>query len=388
MRRRMPAGVFLIILTLLCVSPPATDSDTPKGDSARPSAAEREWIRPADDRTHFTRVGSGERFVVWGVNYDHDESGRVLEDYWRDEWDTVVEDFREIKALGANVVRIHLQTGKFMEGPEKPNQSALDQLARLVKLAQDTGLYLNVTGLGCYHKADVPAWYNALAETERWDVQVRFWEGVARTCAGSPAVFCYDLMNEPILGGGKTEGDWLAGELGGKYFVQRITLDLRGRTRKQVARAWVNKLAGAIRRHDRRHMITVGVIPWAHVWPRAKPLFYSPEVGENLDFVSVHFYPEKGQVEKALTALSVYDVGKPLVVEEMFPLKCSVQELEEFVERSRNIADGWISFYWGKTIEDYAAEDPDIAGAITKKWLERFRTKAPEILARDHPQHE
>jgi hypothetical protein len=29
---------------------------------------------------------------VWGVNYDHDskgENGRLLEDYWSDEWETV-----------------------------------------------------------------------------------------------------------------------------------------------------------------------------------------------------------------------------------------------------------------------------------------------------------
>jgi len=162
--------------------------------------------------------------------------------------------------------------------------------------------------------------------------------------------------------------------------VQRITLDLAGRTRKQVAKVWIDKLVTAIRKHDDRHMITVGVIPWAHTFPKAKPLFYSKEVGENLDFVSVHFYPKKGEVDKALTALAVYDVGKPLVVEEIFPLRCSKEELDVFIDASRKIADGWISFYWGKTIDEYAEEDLDLAGAITKSWLEHFRAKAPTIL--------
>lgn len=27
-------------------------------------------------------------------NYDHDDDGRLLEDYWQDEWPTVVEDFQ------------------------------------------------------------------------------------------------------------------------------------------------------------------------------------------------------------------------------------------------------------------------------------------------------
>ncbi|MDP6680005.1 MAG: hypothetical protein QGG72_14050, partial [Verrucomicrobiota bacterium] len=94
----------------------------------------------------------------------------------------------------------------------------------------------------------------------------------------------------------------------------------------------------------------------------------------------VHFYPEKDEVSKALEALAVYDVGKPLVIEEMFPLKCSVQELSAFIDGSRKIADGWISFYWGKTIEELVAEDLNLSGAITKNWLEHFRAKAPEIL--------
>jgi len=343
-----------------------------------------QWIAPSEDGSGFVRVGSGVKFLAWGVNYDHDDSGRLLEDYWRGEWPTVVEDFKEIKALGANVVRIHLQTAKFMRTPGEPNQASLEQLARLVKLAEQTGLYLDVTGLGCYHKKDVPEWYDAMDETSRWDVQARFWEAVTKTCAASPAVFCYDLMNEPILpGGDKKETEWLTGELGGKYFVQRITLDLAGRTREQVAKAWVDKLVAAIRKYDERHMITVGVIPWAHVWPNARPLFYSKDVSENLDFASVHFYPKKGEVDKALTALAVYNIGKPLVVEEMFPLSCSIEELDTFIDGSRNIADGWISFYWGRSIDDYAKGDLDMAGAIIKNWLEHFRAKAPEILGRE-----
>ena len=97
----------------------------------------------------------------------------------------------------------------------------------------------------------------------------------------------------------------------------------------------------------------MGVIPWAMVWPNAKPIFYSPEARASLDFVSVHFYPKKGQVDKALAALAVYDIGKPLVIEETFPLECSIEEMAR-VHRAaqRQPADGWISFYWGQTIEE------------------------------------
>lgn len=342
-------------------------------------AAGLERVGVSDDGRRFVLEPSGRPFKIWGFNYDHDTDGRLIEDYWVDEWPSVGKHMRDMKALGANAARVHLQLGKFMRSPDEPDAASLDRLARLVRLAGDTGIYLNLTGLGCYHKKDVPPWYDALAEADRWAVQARFWEAVAKTCAGHPAVFCYDLMNEPILPGKEPATDWLAGEFGGKHFVQRVSLDLAGRTREEVGRAWVDRLVAAIRTHDTETLITIGVIPWAMVWPNAKPVFHGPDIGANLDFVSVHFYPEKGKVDKALKALAVYDVGKPLVIEEIFPLKSGIEDLDAFIEGARGMADGWFGFYWGRTPEEYAAGPVDLAGAITKSWLEYFRDKAASM---------
>ena len=283
-----------------------------------------------------------------------------------------------MRQLGANVVRIHLQVGKFMQGPSEPNAASLDQLGRLLKLAERERLYLDLTGLACYHKADVPAWYDTLPEQTRWDVQVCFWEAVAARCAESPAVFCYDLMNEPVVPGDKQEADWLLGEFAGSHFVQRIALDLAGRTQQQVAKAWVDRLVKAIRSRDGHHLVTVGVIPWVQVFPKARPLFYSKAVAENLDFASVHFYPETGKIDQAITALAAYNIGKPIVIEETFPLKCSAAELDEFIEKSRAIASGWIGFYWGKTPEE-CRQSNTLPDALTLAWLELFQKRASEL---------
>ena len=64
---------------------------------------EMELICVSEDGTHFIRSKSGTKFVIWGVNYDHDRSYRLIEDYWNEEWSTVVEDFNEIKALGVRM---------------------------------------------------------------------------------------------------------------------------------------------------------------------------------------------------------------------------------------------------------------------------------------------
>lgn len=349
--------------------------------AAEKKAGKLERIRISADGKDFVRGKTAERFLVWGVNYDHDRDSRLLEDYWTTEWPTVVEDFQEIKALGANTVRIHLQLAKFMRTPTEPDKAALKQLDKLLKLAEDTGLYLDLTGLGCYHLKDVPTWYDSLSESERWNVQARFWEAIAKTCAKSNAVFCYDLMNEPIMAGGKRDEKhpWLAGELGGNYFVQRLTLDAAGRDDKEIAKAWVNQLSAAIRKVDKGHLITVGVIPWVQSFPTAKPLFYSPEASANLDFVSVHFYPKKNELAQTIKALKAYDIGKPLVIEETFPLSCGFDEMTDFIHQSRPVADGWISFYWGKRADEYA-QSKDFIDQMMKEWLTRYQSLGREIL--------
>jgi len=376
----MPLGQIIAALAVVFAPIQIMGAEPPDNPSR---AGKLGWIRPSGDKTHFVLDGSNERVVMWGFNYDHDGPGRLLEDYWADEWNTVVEDFREMKALGANVVRVHLQTGRFMKSADQPDEANLARLGELVKLAEETGLYLDITGLGCYHKWDVPKWYDELEESARWDVQAEFWKAVAKVCKDSPAVFCYDLMNEPVLAGGEGEKAWLAGEpLGGKYFVQRITLDAKGRSNQEIAKAWIERLTSAIRSVDDRHMITVGVIPWAQVFKGAKPLFHDPEVGASLDFVSVHFYPKKDKLDETLEALKVYEVGKPLVIEEIFPLSASHEETATFIERSRSHVDGWISFYWGRTIEEYE-KDADLKGAIVAAWLRKFREMSPHIPTED-----
>ncbi len=52
-----------------------------------------ELIEVSADGTQFVGAQTGRRFLAWGCNYDHDESGRLLDDYWVDEWERVEEDF-------------------------------------------------------------------------------------------------------------------------------------------------------------------------------------------------------------------------------------------------------------------------------------------------------
>ncbi len=365
----MSVAQFPLVLSMLAVA----------AASAHPMVAGMERVRVSDDGKSFVLDDSGQPFVPWGFNYDHDGQGRLIEDYWADEWPTVVQDFREMKELGANVVRIHLQFGKFMKSPDEPDQHALAQLRRLLKLAEEQQLYLDLTGLGCYHKADVPPWYDRLNEQQRWGVQSAFWEAVATTCSNSPAIFCYDLMNEPVVPGGlKKRDDWLGNAFAGKHFVQFISLETKGRPRHEIARQWIDQLVAAIRKHDERHLVTVGLVPWSLDRPGLTSGFIPKEVHGPLDFVATHIYPETGKVTEALDTLKGFAaVGKPVVIEETFPLKCSTTELGQFIDQSQPYAAGWIGFYWGKTPDEYR-QGNTLPEAITGSWLELFEQRAAE----------
>jgi hypothetical protein len=334
-----------------------------------------ERIRIAPDNRGFVLAPSGKPFHPWGHNYGN--NGRLIEDYWDTDWPTVEKDFRELKSLGANVVRVHLQFGKFMVSTNEPNIASLRQLDRLVALAERTGIYLDLTGLACYRTKDVPAWYDRLTEPQRWAAQARFWEAVAEHCAKSPAIFCYDLINEPISPVSKrTDGGWYSGKpFGGYDFVQFIALDPGTRIKEDVANRWINTLSAAIRKHDRNHLITVGLWVWSGFTP--------VKVAPSLDFLCVHIYPETGKHDAAMSQLRMYAVGKPLVIEETFPLSCNTAELEKFLRESRAYACGWIGHYDGKTIAEYEAlrdaKTITMSQAIWLEWLRIFRRMTPEM---------
>ena len=151
----------------------------------------------------------------------------------------------------------------------------------------------------------MPAWYDTLSEKERWDAQARFWTAVAERCKDSPAVFCYDLMNEPVVPGGKRkDGDWLGPAFGGKHFVQVITLDQKDRPRPEIARHWIATLVAAIRKIDPRHLVTVGLVDWSLDRPGLTSGFVPKVIAPELDFLAVHIYPEKGKVDARRWRLS------------------------------------------------------------------------------------
>ena len=159
-------------------------------------------------------------------------------------------------------------------------------------------------------------------------------------------------------------------------YCQFISLDQADRPRPEIAREWIEGLVAAIRKEDQRHMITVGLLPNSledSPWPSG---FVPHKVAGKLDFVCVHLYPKTGQLKEDLKTLQGFKVGKPLVIEETFPLSCTAPEMRQFLEASRKDAAGWIGFYWGQTPSELS-KSGNIGDAITASWLKTFQDLKP-----------
>jgi hypothetical protein len=231
-----------------------------------------EVVRVAPDNKGFILTHSKKPFIPWGHNYGVNgaEESRNMD------WTRIAHDFDDFHTMRANVARIHLHVPRYMDGPSKPNARALAELAQLLKLAEQKGVYLDVTGLASYHIQHRAAWYDALADKDRWAAQACFWEAVSKTCAKSPAVFAYDLMNEPVSGGQRKDG-WYGGRMGDYEFVQHLSLDQGDRPQPDICKEWTHIMVSAIHKHDPVHPITIGMLP---AWSPRPDM-----VGPELDFI-------------------------------------------------------------------------------------------------------
>jgi hypothetical protein len=326
-------------------------------------------VKLSPDKTGFILDPSGERFVPWGHNYGSvDIMDRLAKDPAR-----VEREFADMKAAGTTVARVHPEMPAFFDGPNKINPQAVERLRQLLTIAEASGIHLQITGLACYKINNRMAWYDALDDESRWKAQEFFWSTLAETCVKSPAVFCYDLANEPTAVGKRADG-WYTGRMGDVEFCQRLTLDQSQRSGGDIFREWTGRMVAAIRKHDQSRLITLGMLPFPGAYKTA---------AEQLDFVSPHLYPKSKKVDEEVELLKKFDFGKPIVIGETFPLSCSAAEEREFLRRSRGLAQGWIGHWPDQTPEKLMELKKEgkisMEQTIWLSWVDLFREIGPEM---------
>jgi hypothetical protein len=309
-----------------------------------PSAASMPWIHASG-----TRLFAGQkRFYPYGFNFNYGAHGartypnRSL-NFFYEPTSARLKAFSlgmaRAKRLGANSLRIHLELAAFIKSPNALRSRALDALEKVEDAAERQHLYLDITGNLVWRPWLMPAWYDRLGYRRRWAVQAHFWRAVARVSADSPSVFCYELTSEPIVGHGS---GWYSGEFGGYDFVQDLAPDPGSRDPQQLARGWVKQLSHAIRRKDRRHLITVGMLP--HVGGATGPL----NLGGLLDLLVVHQYPTSDDLANQISVAKAFAAqGKPLLLGEEFAYQ--LRPTRRFLQQTSAYFHGYLSFFNGRT---------------------------------------
>lgn len=228
------------------------------------------------------------RPFLLGVNYWPRDKAMQM---WRGGIDQkrVFEDLEEIKAMGLDLIRFFLFWEDFQPTPEEVSQQALKDLQAITQKAEVLSLRLMPTFF-VGHMSGVnflPSWTRRPKETvvgpfphlfrrlpqgdELGDIyteptllaaQTTLVKAVAHLMKGSPALYAYDLGNEPSL--------------------------IRAPLTPQRAKAWASQLRDAIRSVDPDAKITVGTFQGdlehnTGFWPSA--------LREASDFLSVHGYP-------------------------------------------------------------------------------------------------
>jgi hypothetical protein len=144
-------------------------------------------------------------------------------------------------------------------------------------------------------------------------------------------------------------------------------------------------MSGPIRRRDPSRLISCGSF---FLFDVATGLTLGPdpkELASSLDFLSVHLYPEDGKVETSIMLLkSLVAAGKPVLIQEMFPLHCSMPTFRSFLEQTHGLAAGWISFYWG-TMPPELRRSGLISDALLASWLDFVLEEGPRYRAPARP---
>lgn len=181
--------------------------------------------------------------------------------------DTIRDDLRIIKELGMNTIRIFVGFDEFGKG--YVNYEYLEKLRILLDMAEDEDIAVIVTLFDFVGNYELP----------NWPACDRHLETILKKFRTHPAIFAWDIKNEPDL-------------------------DFKHAQTDRVIN-WLEFMLAKARQYDPNHMITIG---WSQ--PEMAYLYE-----ERLDFVSFHYYRKSKDLAVAIQELK-QQTNKPVVLGE------------------------------------------------------------------------
>ncbi|UCF16594.1 MAG: beta-galactosidase, partial [Phycisphaerales bacterium] len=354
----------------------------------------------------------------------------------------VAEHFRVMSELGVNCARVFLTAGSFQPSAETVEQQALAKLDKLVEIARENEIRLILTGPD--HWEGQPAYWkpDRFAGEAALQALECFWDVVGRRYRGEPAIFAWDLLNEPHLPWfaepwrsrwnewlHKTYENWEG--LEAAWGDELVEADRWGDVsvpedraengnprlrdwqlfRESLADQWVRRQVDAVRRADPTHLVTVGYIQWSYPMVRSGgpgryAAFNPHRQARWLDFITIHFYPTLGSPFKSgetweknisyLGAVLAYcHTDRPVVLGEFgwygggapqhHPYLSEEQQarwIAAEIEATRLLADGWLSWPFADSPQsrDISLHAGMVKADMTLKiWGRTFRTMAANL---------
>ena len=284
-------------------------------------------------------------------------------------------DMAQARQLGANTLRIRIQPRQILTSPTSFNQTGLSALRDLLHVAEQNRIYLDLTGLWARELDRSPAWYDSLDTAARWRAQANFWKAVSWVASSSSAVLEYELATEPIVPNQPVSSWYMTDPSIGYPMPQYLVKDPGDESPVDLARQWIKKMTAAVRLYDSRHLISIGMLPY----PYPKFSFAPANVGDLLDTLTPHIYPRTGKVDGAVERARGFAVtGKPVILGESFSLNCDYATVQDFILRSSQYFDGYLSFYDGRDAEE-ARADGDTLSMAYAKGLDGFLSLRPTL---------
>jgi endo-1,4-beta-mannosidase len=419
--------LILVLMVIMAVGFHSTSS------AAKPKM---ELIVVDADGQGFIERDSGRPYIPFGTNYYDPHTGWAPKLWRQFDAEKVREHFRLMSKLGVNCARLFLTAGSFQPTAKTIDEKSLKKLDTLIKIAQETDIRLILTGPD--HWEGSPSYWrpDRFAGEEALQALEHFWKTIGQRYKGEPAIFAWDLLNEPHLPWyvkewkgrwdtwlKKTYRNWesLKGvwddELTQKDRWGEVTVpENQAETnnprlrdwqlfREYLADEWVRRQVEALRGADPTHLITVGYIQWSYPLVRpGRPGRYSafnPHRQHRwLDFITIHFYPTMGAPYNSeenwrnnlsyLQAVLTYcHSGKPVVLGEFgwygggapqrHPYLSEAEQarwINAEIEVSRSLTDGWLS--WPFADSPSSTDISLFAGLVkadltVKAWGRRFK---------------
>ncbi|MBD1259658.1 cellulase family glycosylhydrolase [Maribacter polysiphoniae] len=181
---------------------------------------------------------------------------------------TIADDFQTIRDMGLNTIRIFVPYKDF--GKANMDLGKLDKLRSTLDLAVAHKLQVVVTLFDFYGDYSI----------QDWTLTNRHAEQIVTTFKDHDGILAWDIKNEPDL-------------------------DFESRGKEKVL-AWLQQMAGNIKRWDHGHPVTIG---WS--CPEA-----AIQLNDHVDFVSFHYYREVSDFNQAYQKVRQAIPNKILVLQE------------------------------------------------------------------------